>query len=50
LFAGDSEFDDNFVADGDCSEVELFDIGSEVTDFVDEVVGYVAFVLQIKVF
>ena len=48
-FAGDAEFDDDFVGDGDGSEVEFLDVGSQIAYFVDEFVGDVCFVLEVKI-
>jgi hypothetical protein len=49
LFAGDSQLDEDLVGDGHCSQVQLLDVGCQVSYFVDELVRNVAFVLKIQV-
>jgi hypothetical protein len=50
LFAGDTQLYDHLVGDGNCSEIEFFNIWGQIADLVDQVVGDVVLVLQIEVF
>lgn len=47
MFARDAEFNDDFVGDGNCCKIELFDVGSEIPDLIDQVVGDISFILQV---
>lgn len=48
-FAGDSELDEYFIGDGDRGKVELFDVGCKISYLVDQLIGDVILVLEIKV-
>ncbi len=45
LLARNTQLDEDFVSDGDSSEVQLLDIRGEISNFVDELVGNVRLVL-----
>lgn len=38
FFARDTEFYDDLVSDRDSSEIELFDVGRQISYFIDEVI------------
>ena len=38
LFTGDAQFDEDLIGDRNCCKIELYDIGSQISYFIDELV------------